>query len=211
MVGDPTKVQGIATSSSTAGSLTSLSIVVGRPAIGPFPIEKVAEKEPTIQKAPPEHPIYSLIGRVASGFAHLEHILDLIIWELVGSDETKVACVTAQLNGARPRYDAIVSLLKERKDQAFSDLVKEVESLKGKTFDHAENRNRVIHDPWYVTDNKAIFTAQFRSMPAKDPKFGIISVDKTDLETLIETADQLAATAGDLLKKVRAAVDVAAR
>jgi hypothetical protein len=73
-----------------------------------------------------------------------------------------------------------------------------------RTFDPAEQRNRIVHDPWYVTD--AEVTAQFRSMPTKDQRFGIFEVDAKELEAVIQIADELASTAGDLLKKIHAAL-----
>jgi hypothetical protein len=33
---------------------------------------------------PEDHPFYALVGRVASEWAHLEHILDTTIWDLLG-------------------------------------------------------------------------------------------------------------------------------
>jgi hypothetical protein len=205
MVGDQTKVQGIATSSSTAGSLTSLSIALGRPAVAPFPIEKVAEKEPIVKKAPPDHPIYALVGQVASGFAHLEHILDLIIWDLTGGDVQSVACVTAQINGPRSRYVAIEALLNRRN---LVGLAAEVEKLKQQTYNASDKRNRIVHDPWYVTDDQAKLTKQFKSTPTKDGKFGICDVDLKELEALIKTADELANKAEGLRLNIRAKLNV---
>jgi hypothetical protein len=201
---DPMK--GITVTSSTAGSLTSLGLSLGMTALAPYPIERAAERRPTVKRAPSDHPIYALVGRVASGFAHLEHVLDLIIWDLTGIDASRVACITAQINGSRPRYAAIISLLKQRKAQAFDDLAKEVEKLMKKTFDHAERRNRIVHDPWYVTDDEAKLTAQFRSMPTKDPQFGICAVDEKELTDVIQIADDLASAAGDLREEIRAAL-----
>jgi len=73
-----------------------------------------------------------------------------------------------------------------------------------KTFDPAEQRNRIVHDPWYVTD--AEVPAQFRSMPTKDQRFGVFKVDETQLEAVIQTANELASSAGDLRKKIRSAL-----
>jgi hypothetical protein len=58
--------------------------------------------------------------------AHLEHVLDLIIWDLAGIDASRVACITAQLIGSRPRYQAIILLLKERNAE---NLAKEADEL----------------------------------------------------------------------------------
>ena len=53
-------------------------------------------------KIPVDHPVYSLIGYLASEWAHLEMSLDQIIWELLGVPSSDGACVTAQLMGVWP-------------------------------------------------------------------------------------------------------------
>jgi hypothetical protein len=70
-----------------------------------------------VEVAPDNHPIYTLVGRAASAWAHLEHTLDLIIWDLIGLDPKRIACVTAQIIGATNRYRAIESLLSHRADR----------------------------------------------------------------------------------------------
>ena len=175
------------TTSSTAASLTTFGIALGRytPAVQERPPTK-----PIVEIAPPDHPIYSLVGRVASGWAHLEHTLDLIIWDLTRIEPESVACITAQINGVTPRYRAIVSLLKHRKTDTFNKLAEKMEELMRKTYDPTEQHNRIVHDPWYITHEK--LPAQFRAMPTKDPRFGICEIDAKEIEALITTANKLA-------------------
>jgi hypothetical protein len=87
--------------SSTAGSLSTMSIVLGQGHVRPIVPEKPPGK-PSIEIAPADHPIYSLVGRVASAWAHLEHALDLIIWDLSEIDPQRTACITAQNARSRP-------------------------------------------------------------------------------------------------------------
>jgi hypothetical protein len=94
-------------------------------------------------------------------------------------------------------------LLKQRN---LNDLAKVADELMRKTIDPADQRNRIVHDPWYVTDDQARLTSQFRSMPTKDPQFGICDVDAKELEAVIQAADKLAGAAGDLREKIRAAL-----
>src|SRR5260370_17366071 len=61
--------------------------------------------------APADHPIYAKVGKVASDWAHVEHTLDMIIWELSGIEFQKGAAITAQLMGAFSRFNAILPLL----------------------------------------------------------------------------------------------------
>jgi len=195
MTDDAKKIIGLTVTSSTAASLTTLGPTYGYYAtvVPPGTYEQIA---------PPDHPIYALVGRVASTWAHLEHTLDLIIWDLVGIEAERVACVTAQIIGATPRYRTIVSLLKQRKSAAFDKLAKKTEELMQKTYGPTEKRNRIVHDSWYITDKKA--TAQFRSMPTKDARFGICEVDDNEIKALLEEANKLIKLASDLRVEVLA-------
>jgi hypothetical protein len=71
-----------------------------------------------------------------------------------------------------------------------------------KTYVPYENRNRIIHDPWYVTDAKA--PAQFRAMPFKDPRFGIFEIDDNYITSNLESAANLLRQAEELEKKIKA-------
>jgi hypothetical protein len=62
-----------------------------------------------VEPLPSDHRVYTLIGNVASEWSHLEHTLDLIIWDLAHIDAEKGACVTAQIIGATPRFRAIIT------------------------------------------------------------------------------------------------------
>ncbi len=159
---------------------------------------------PVLEIAPPQHPIYSLIGRVASAWAHLEHTLDLIIWDLIGVEAERVACVTAQLMGATNRYRAIESLLAQRKKPKFDNAREQITKLKQRTYDPQEDRNRIIHDPWYLFDAKA---AQFRAMPPKDPRFGVCAIDVEKIETCIRTANDLADRAAKIRLEIRVGLE----
>jgi hypothetical protein len=120
----------------------------------------------------------------------LEHVLDLIIWDLAGVGEQRVACITAQINGATPRYRAIVSLLRQRNSDRFNRLADKVNELMQKTFEPTEQRNRIVHDPWYITYEK--LPAQFGAMPIKDPRLGVCEIVANKIEEVIKTANNLA-------------------
>ena len=60
---------------------------------------------------PEDHPMLSIIGQVANQWAHIEHVLDLIIWDLSGMGPREGAwCITAKLVGPRTRFKTIISL-----------------------------------------------------------------------------------------------------
>jgi hypothetical protein len=169
-------------------------------------------------RARDDHQIYSFVGRVASEWAHLEHTLDLIIWELAGIDQQDGACITAQMMGAIPRYRTILTQLRH-KVRVNSDLDKflsKINKLQGDTHDPQEERNRIVHDPWYVTfEWGANLTgrfgpetpAQFKSMPHKSPRFGIVDADMEKIEKTLEQIKQLASRADAIRQEISAALE----
>jgi hypothetical protein len=46
------------------------------------------------RRLPPDHPVHNLVGRVAAGWALVEHMQDAIIWSLMKTDDKTGACVT---------------------------------------------------------------------------------------------------------------------
>jgi hypothetical protein len=73
--------------------------------------------------APPDdHPIYAKVGKVASDWAHVEHMLDLIISELAATNLQIVVCITAQMTGVYPRCKAILALLNLVQQKRQTDL-----------------------------------------------------------------------------------------
>lgn len=56
------------------------------------------------------HPYYSNIERVTAEWRHLQHALDMVIWELAAVDQELGWCITNQLRGHWPRINAITAL-----------------------------------------------------------------------------------------------------
>jgi hypothetical protein len=131
---------------------------------------------------PTDHSFYALVGRVASEWAHLEHSLDIIIWRLTRLDEPIGAALTSQLMGPTPRYNAIGSLLAAH---GLDKLVEKITKLKNKTYDLADRRNRIIHDPWYL-ELMTAQASQFRAMPIKDPRFGFVDIEESQIDDLLK-------------------------
>lgn len=145
---------------------------------------------------PDDHPMLSVVGQIASQWAHIEHVLDTIIWSLAGAEPKTCACITAQLAGPYARFRAIISLANVLGLDA--KLVTRITDLSYKIQGKSEKRNRVVHDPWYSdvsmevnctdknedestpgTDGHSIETklksspAQFKSVPFKHYNFGL--------------------------------------
>jgi hypothetical protein len=140
--------------------------------------------------APPEnHPIYSMVGKIASDWAHVEHMFDLIIADLAAIEPKILACITAQMTGVYPRCKAIIALLTlvgQMRGMHMGELVAKTEDIMHRSGGPSDKRNRAVHDPWLVYLG-ASKTAQFKAMPFKDLRYGIHDVDRTDLEkTLVD-------------------------
>jgi hypothetical protein len=151
-----------------------------------------------------DHPIYGAIGNIAAEWAYLEHVLDQIIGDMLqGTDNARLACLTSQMMGTGPRFRAIKALLKIEAKAAIKplkevaspeNLISKLNALEQKSFNVSERRNRIVHDPWYL-EFFSSEPAQFRSMPTKDPVYGMKLVQKQFLaETFEQIADLVEAT-----------------
>ena len=158
-------------------------------------------------RPPDDHPIYSLVGRVSSEWAHLEHTLDQIIWNLASLDAPQGACITGQFMSIWPRYNAIRALLvqREERDPAFAKFLKYLKKLGGDTQKPSEDRNRIIHDPWYA-DTGDGQTAQLRSMPRSDPIYGLLDRDRDEILATLASIERLSQGAQRLRNRIAAAV-----
>jgi hypothetical protein len=149
--------------------------------VGPFTVTGGSAKLSIHTPLPVEHPFYALIGRVTSEWSHLEHALDQIIWGLSGISPHLGACITGQIMGATPRFLAIIALATAKGvDEA---KIKKVRELMHRTFDVQEDRNRIIHDPWYL-ELQTGAAGQFKSMPKKDLRYGMADVEEHQVEQL---------------------------
>jgi hypothetical protein len=159
---------------------------------------------------PDTHPAYALIGSVAAEWANLEHKLDKTIWDLLGRDDARAACVTAQLMGIMPRYKAIISLLTLQsrtpaRERAAKNLIKKVNALMRKSHGPSEKRNRYVHDAWYMKAASGQ-PGQFRAMPFKEPHFGVKDIDLTEVGSTLADIQKLSNEAGRLNAMVYAAL-----
>ena len=113
---------------------------------------------------PDDHPFYAVIGRVAAEWSQLEHLLDIIIWDLSGVEHDAGACITAQMMGVGNRLQAIMALGERR--SLSKKIPERVNSLTEKSFKPGEARNRIVHDTWYIKSVSRQL-GQFRSMARK--------------------------------------------
>jgi hypothetical protein len=142
---------------------------------------------------PQKDPIYRLVGLVAATWAHFERGLDSIIGHLLPEESSLYpSCITAQLIGATPRFNAIIALLTMRSqyDPEFAPLIKKTKAILNKSYEIAEERNRIIHDPWYV-ESRSRQPFQWRTMPRKDLCWAFKPVSRQDVEKTLIRIDRL--------------------
>jgi hypothetical protein len=134
-------------------------------------------------RPPEDHPIYAKIGRVASEWSHVEHVLDWIIWGIIGGQPAHAAGVTAQLNGAYSRCNAIIALLEARKVLT-QELQNKIEAFRGACSTTGNLRNRIVHDAWYVSLGRE-GVATWRAMPKEDMRFGLMDLPDRYFENVL--------------------------
>jgi len=135
------------------------------------------------ERLSPDHDCYRLIGRVAEEWAQLEHALDEIIWELSGVSPYFGSCITGQMIGVTPRFRAVIALATAKGLAVHK--IEEVRVLMNDTYNPQDQRNRIVHDPWYL-DKETGQPAQFRSMPSKKLLYGIVDIDIKEINATID-------------------------
>lgn len=96
---------------------------------------------------------YAAIGRVAEAWAYLEFCLDGLCGEVAGLDMYTASCLTSHIQGQR-KLDALMSLILRHGD---TKTHKDLELIAKKRFSGlAEQRNRVVHDPWLILSSNAL-------------------------------------------------------
>jgi hypothetical protein len=150
--------------------------------VGAYSITGVDVELTVHRRLPPEHPIHCLVGRVADAWSHVEHLLDIIIWQLAKVDDVTGACITGQIIGSFPRITAIRALCIHRKVGA--GVLQQIEQLTRKIKDCQNRRNRILHDAWYAQEGGE--TEQFKSMALGEFIFGFHPVDESFVTETLE-------------------------
>lgn len=140
-----------------------------------------------LRPLPEEHPFYEQIGRVAALWARLEHILDLMIWELAdGARMAAISCVTGQIMGPSGKFRALAALCELR--GVPKDVSKKISKLAQPVFQTSLKRNRIVHDAWFTeeTDSAGIKQGQFRSQTSKPHSFGFEDITEAEIDETIK-------------------------
>ncbi len=94
-------------------------------------------------------PVFLQMGRLASDWALLELAINECIWKLANVAPVLGACITAQIFTINNRLFALMALLRLRGFD--EELVKKINGFADDLRGPAEKRNRVIHDPIFVS------------------------------------------------------------
>lgn len=140
---------------------------------------------PIVERLPDDHQFYALIGRVAAEWAHLEHVLDLTIWDLVRDPNIVASCLTGQMMGITPRFKAIFALTDYH--GISQELTGKYKTLRNQLFQLNDERNRYIHDAWfYLTDDKTIAeVGQFKSYSPQTSKLGFDEIPEAKISKFL--------------------------
>jgi hypothetical protein len=173
--------------------------------ITPAPVESTATVfAPTVRvhgKPPEDHPLYGLVGRFVVEFAHLEHSIDVIIWDVIGGGQADAALKTRDLVGATKRIDMLIKLASKRGTDAA--VIADLRALNATVLPLQRARNRIVHDPWYI-DQTTQAPGQFRGMPTNEPHFGIKDIDEAYLRDQIALSRDLRDAAAKFWNRILA-------
>jgi hypothetical protein len=122
-------------------------------------------------------------------WSQFEFFVSETIWELANVDRRAGACITAQIFGPNPRFKALVALMHFR--GASQDLLDQMNSLSGKAQGLGERRNRIVHDPWSVSESDDIRRLHVKADRKLEFEFKADSVEDlnkayTDIVKLIQ-------------------------
>lgn len=100
-------------------------------------------------------PLMEAIGYVAASWARLEHAVNLQIWRLSSMSDEDGACITAQIPSILPRLRALIALV--HRIGVSEGLIKDLNKFSKRADEVARQRNRIIHDPWFVAKDETAF------------------------------------------------------
>lgn len=152
---------------------------------------------------PDDHPVYRKIGLLVAKWAHFEHLLDVLYWEvsrlppsegIFQTRQEKSKAVLKELN--QPDFDTSIF-------QPLKALLEEAET-------QAAERNRAVHDAWYEREPDKALHQYKGAAPAKlkhlpdASVLGLQPIDEMDLDQTIAMVnrhvEKLLAIRGEILR-----------
>lgn len=144
---------------------------------------------------------YTSIGRIASGWAHFEVMVNHAIWELANVEQHAGACITAQIISPNARFKALVSLIQLR--GGTKEAVGRLNTLSGKADGVARERNRIVHDLSAVHQETGEFK-QLRITADRKLDFGFVPVHLHEMKAIERRISKLIKDCG---KAIQDAID----
>jgi hypothetical protein len=177
-----------------------------------LPIDRIAEIEDFVEfiatrgqppalinaavfgEAPPSHDsiknfeeAYALVGRITSLWSFLEFVIDKCIWEIAGLDEKTGACITAQIQSAQIKLQALVSLV--NLEFGAGNLLTFIRKLVDKMPKAVEKRNRAVHSP--LVEDSAGDIGRINITARHRLSYGITPFTKTDFVLIVREIEEL--------------------
>ncbi|MCA0004666.1 hypothetical protein LB567_12895 [Mesorhizobium sp. B264B1A] len=150
----------------------------------------MATSEEEYRIIPEGDPHYAAIGLVASNWARLERTADEAIWELLQAAPPLSASVTAQMLGLRSRMSAIKGLLESL--GASDDSIARVERLFSSSYGLNDQRNRIVHDPWFYNTHTGERARYAATVDKKGkPVLDFVGVSKDELADIAKRIHDL--------------------
>jgi len=127
---------------------------------------------------------YAAIGIVTANWSYFEAVLDTWIHHFADTSPDVGVCLTSQISGSARKIDALIALIRLR---GISDpSPDEFDAFSKKTISIAENRNRVAHDWWDLSDPD--FPSRLMAMARKKL---ILRMEKVSTEQLNHLAGDI--------------------
>lgn len=131
---------------------------------------------------PDAHPCYRLIGLITAEAARIDRIVDQAICNVAAIDLKVGACMTGQMIGPAPRFNALLQSAVNRGMSA--QIIDRIKKVKGHASGYFDKRNRIVHDAW-LEDVDTGEPHQFRGKSKHDPAFGPTPVSDQALKDFL--------------------------
>jgi hypothetical protein len=108
---------------------------------------------PSSDEPPHDQRHFAAVGRVASEWAEFESLIDWGSARLADINDEIATCFTAQISGSARKWNAYIALANCR--GVGKREISALHKLAGETAKLAEQRNRVVHDSWFVPSSSS--------------------------------------------------------
>ena len=151
------------------------------------------------QPLPDDNPCYQIVGLIAAETARIERLLDQSICNIGEMDLKVGACLTGQMIGPIPRFNALHQLASNR--GISKPILDRIKKTRGHASTHFDRRNRAVHDPW-LEDKATGATHQDRGKPKNNPAFGPTPVSEQEMKDTLQELRKYRSEVTDLVADI---------